>query len=95
MDAIVVCDGREWYLVWDELDRVGDAITVRFGGVHCKASIRVHCRSNVPAFTGVWGPSSPVCWFFVDEHLASWGCEGVFVEVVRAPDLRIRGEFRV
>ena len=82
--SLCVVGGREFgdrAVIWEKLDRLGNAFSTRGWDVEEVVPVVLVCRADVPAIYAVWGPLSSLVRDLMDEDLGTWGSKGGIVEI--------------
>ena len=76
--------GREFWhgtVVWEKLDRFGNAFGGGAGDVNTVAPVVFLCSTDVPAVNAVGGPRAAIGWGFVHEDSGAGGCKGGTIKI--------------
>jgi hypothetical protein len=76
-------------------DSFTGAFGIGFGVVDAVASIMLDCRAHIPFLNAVWGPSSALGWFFVEDDFGARWCKWGLIKIDGTVHLGICGELGI
>jgi hypothetical protein len=87
--GIVTLQACHFAVLRHEFDGVNNPLFSCCGAIDMAASVMVHDKASVETIHSVGCPCLSLSWFFMEDHLQSWCCDGCSIKIQRATELGI------